>query len=99
MKVPPAQTMTDGGATRAAETAPNSAPFAITVKPDQTLQDISEQYLEGFDRNRLHQIQALNPKLTDFDHIETGQKIWLPVPLREPVAPNAASFASVRKLP
>ncbi len=75
--VPPAP-----GTGEAANTKPalNTAPFAITVEPDQTLQDISVQYLGGYDLLRLHQIQALNPKLTDPDHIEVGQKIWLPGP-------------------
>ena len=76
----PAPVAADAGETRAPETVPNNAPFAITVKPDQTLQDISEQYLGGYNVQRLHQIQALNPKLTDPDHIEVGQKIWLPGP-------------------
>jgi len=103
LKVPsasvPAPATTDTGETRATETAPNSAPFAITVEPDQTLQDISEQYLGGFDLHRLHQIQALNPKLTDPDHIETGQKIWLPGPPPVRIATNATPPASARKLP
>jgi type II secretory pathway predicted ATPase ExeA len=95
----PAPAATDTGETRATETAPNSAPFAITVEPDQTLQDISEQYLGGFDIDRLHQIQALNPKLTDPDHIEVGQKIWLPGPPPVRMATNATPPASARKLP
>jgi type II secretory pathway predicted ATPase ExeA len=103
LKVPtasvPAPAATDTGETRATDTAPNSAPFAITVEPDQTLQDISEQYLGGFDLHRLHQIQALNPKLTDPDHIETGQKIWLPGPPSVRMASNATPPASVRKVP
>ena len=85
--------------TMAAESAPNTAPIEITVEPDQTLQDISVQYLGGYDLQRLHQIQALNPKLTDPDHIEAGQKIWLPGPPPVPVATNATPPASARKLP
>ena len=57
------------------------------------------KYLGDFDLKHLHQIQALNPKLTDPDHIETGQKIWLPGPPRVPVATNATSLANARKLP
>jgi type II secretory pathway predicted ATPase ExeA len=93
LRVPPASvpapTATDTGETRATETAPNSAPFAITVEPDQTLQDISVQYLRGWDLQRLHQIRALNPRLTDPNHIEVGQKIWLPGPPPVSVATNA----------
>jgi type II secretory pathway predicted ATPase ExeA len=95
----PAPAATDTGETRATETAPNSATFAITVEPDQTLQDISEQYLGGYDLQRLHQIQALNPKLTDPDHIEVGQRIWLPGPPQVSVANSATPTAKVRELP
>jgi general secretion pathway protein A len=95
----PAPVATDTGETRAPETAPNSTPFAITVKPDQTLQDISEQYLGGFDIQRLHQIQALNPKLTDPDHIEVGQKIWLPGPPSAPVESSATLQSGERNSP
>jgi type II secretory pathway predicted ATPase ExeA len=99
LKVSQAIAATDAGETGATETAQNSARFAITVEPDQTLQDISEQYLGGFDSQRLRQIQALNPKLTDPDHIEVGQKIWLPGPPLMPVAKDATPPASARKLP
>jgi len=83
----------------ATEPASNNAPFAITVGPDQTLHDISVQYLGGYDLQRLHLIQALNTKVTDPDHIEVGQKIWLPGPLRVPMATDATPPASMRKLP
>jgi hypothetical protein len=77
----------------------NTTPFAITVKPDQTLRVISEQYLGSYDLQRRHQIQVLNPRLTDPDHIEVGQKIWLPGLLPVRMASNATPPASVRKLP
>ncbi len=103
LKVPsapvPAPVAADPGESRATETAPSGAPFSITVKPDQTLQDISEQYLGGFDIQRLHQIQALNPKLTDPDHIEAGQKIWLPGPRSAPVENSAALQSGERNTP
>jgi hypothetical protein len=57
------------------------------------------QYLEGYDLQRLRQIQALNPKLTDPDHIEAGQKIWLPGPPPVSAAKNASPRANERKLP
>ena len=95
----PAPAAPETGETRAPETAPNSAPFAITVKPDQTLQDISEQYLGSFDIQRLHQIQALNPKLTDPDHIEAGQKIWLPGPPSAPLEKSATRQTGKRSTP
>ena len=95
----PGPTTADTDETLATEPAPNTAPFKITVKPDQGLQEISIQYLGGYDLQRLHQIQALNPKLTDPDYIEAGQKIWLPGPPPVRMASNATPPASVRKLP
>jgi general secretion pathway protein A len=86
------------GETITPEPAPNTAPFAVTVEPDQKLQDISVQYLGGWDVQRLHQIQVLNPKLTDPDHIEVGQKLWLPGPPPVSVATNATPSASARNL-
>ena len=95
----PGSTAPDAGQTNAAEPDPSRATFKITVKPNQGLQEISMQYLGAYDLHRLHQIQALNPKLTDPDHIEVGQKIWLPGPPPESVATNATPPASARKLP
>jgi type II secretory pathway predicted ATPase ExeA len=103
LKVQPASASTTATASTAnavaPEPAPNTKPIEITVEPDQKLQDISVQYLGGYDLQRLHQIQALNPKLTDPDHIEAGQKIWLPGPPPVSAAKNAAPPANERKLP
>jgi type II secretory pathway predicted ATPase ExeA len=60
------------------------APFEVVVGPNQTLRDIAVQYLGGFDLERLHQIQTLNPKLVDPNHVEAGEKIWLPAPSSTP---------------
>ena len=85
----PAPAAADTGESITTETAPNTAPVAVTVESGQRLQDISKRYLGGYDLQRLHQIQALNPKLINPDHIEAGQKIWLPGPPPVPVATNA----------
>jgi len=87
------------GATIATETIPNTVPFEITVKPGQSLRDIAVQYLGGFDLQCLHQIQALNPALTNPDHIETGQKIRLPERPGAPAANSATPPTDKRKLP
>ena len=103
LKVQPASASTTATASTAKAVAPepepNTKPFEITIEPDQKLQEISVQYLEGYDLQRLRQIQALNPKLTDPDHIEAGQKIWLPGPPPVSAAKNASPRANERKLP
>ena len=43
----PAPAAADTGETMVTEPAPSTVPFAITVEPDQSLQDISVQYLGG----------------------------------------------------
>jgi general secretion pathway protein A len=83
----------------AAESDQSQENFQVIVQPDQRLQAIAEQYLGGFDLQRLRQIQALNPKLTDPDHIEVGQKIWLPGPPAAPMTKDVAVPASTRQLP
>ncbi len=82
----------DTAETKVTEPAGNQQKFVVTVQPGQRLQDIAVEYLGGFDEERLHRIQALNPRLTNPDHIETGQRIWLPG------APSA-SLANPANLP
>jgi hypothetical protein len=81
------------------EPTPNATPFEITVEPDQRLQDIAVKYLGGFDLERLREIQALNPNLTDPNFIKAGQTIWLPGPPSIAVAKSATPPAAARKLP
>ena len=81
--LPPSLSVNAASSTIVAEPTLKTAPFEITVRPNQNLQNIAVQYLGGFDLARLHQIQSLNPKLNDPDHIEAGQKIWLPGPPNE----------------
>jgi LysM repeat protein len=61
-----------------AEPGPKPAPLQITVQPQQTLSNIAVQHLGNFDNDVLHQIQTLNPKLTDPNLIQPGQQIRLP---------------------
>jgi general secretion pathway protein A len=84
LKVSPAKAPTTAttttNKTNADGLTPKMTQFEITVEPHQTLGDIALKYLGTFDQQRLHEIQALNPKLVDPDHIEPGQQIWLPAP-------------------
>jgi type II secretory pathway predicted ATPase ExeA/nucleoid-associated protein YgaU len=90
---------TTAGKAKVAGTGTGSKSFEITVEPNQTLQDIAMKYLGDFNLKRLHQIEALNPKLTDPDHIRLGQKIRLPRPPSVPVATNHTPTASLGRLP
>jgi general secretion pathway protein A len=78
---------------------PKMTPFEITVEPYQTLGDIALKYLGNSDQQCLHQIQALNPKLVDPDHIEPGQQIWLPAPSEAFATKSPTLPANVRNLP
>jgi type II secretory pathway predicted ATPase ExeA len=82
-----------------AKPAINSKPFKVTVERDQNLKDIAVQYLGSYDLKSLHQIQALNPKMTDPNRIEAGQRIWLPGTSPELLARNTALPVNERKLP
>jgi type II secretory pathway predicted ATPase ExeA len=77
----------------------SSKPFKVTVEPDQNLKDIAVRYLGSYDLQRLHQIRALNPKMTNPNHIEAGQTIWLPGTTPELLARNTTLPVNERKLP
>jgi hypothetical protein len=97
--LPPSLSVDAASNTIVAEPTPKTKPLEIKVEPDQRLQDISVKYLGGYDLQRLHQIQTLNPKLTDPDHIEVGQRLRLPGPPPVPVASGATPPAGPRELP
>jgi hypothetical protein len=46
-----------------------------------------------WDQKRLHEIRALNPNLADLDHIQAGEKIWLPAPEPAPISQPFAGQA------
>jgi len=58
--------------------SPRTETFEITVRAQESLSDIVVQHLGSFDRELLHEIQMLNPSITDPDIIQPGQKIRLP---------------------
>ncbi len=89
----------DSSDSKSVELPQSPAPFEITVERDQRLQDLAVQYLGGFDLKRLHEIQRLNPRLTNPDHIEVGQKIRFPGPPPSSLTNDATPQASKRTLP
>lgn len=59
--------------------APTGNPTVIVeVKPRKTLYRICVEHFGQFDRESVEKIRALNPQITDPNHIETGQRIVLP---------------------
>jgi general secretion pathway protein A len=69
--------------------------LTVIVEKGATLRHLSLVYLNRFDPIALREIRALNPELTDPDHIELGQQIRLPLYLRRDwqekiEAPNGA---------
>jgi len=90
--------LADAGESRTTESAPNSSTFEITVEPGQRLRDISVKYLGTFDPRHLSRIRALNPKLTNPNHIESGQKIRLPGPLTAPMTGDTMTPTNEAKL-
>ena len=62
-------------ATRVSDSA---APSQITVLAGDTLEGIAKERLGTFNHAVLHQIEMLNPRITDPNHIESGSMIRLP---------------------
>jgi general secretion pathway protein A len=56
--------------------------LAIIVEKNDTLRHLSLQYLGRFDFDALIEICSLNPVITDPNHIETGQRIRMPLAAR-----------------
>jgi type II secretory pathway predicted ATPase ExeA/phage tail protein X len=90
-----AATSSGGSASAPADSGVVSSPSAagriqtvnaitITVQPNQTLQQICMQYYGRYDESLLRQIRDLNPGITNLDHIEAGQELWLPAANGQP---------------
>ncbi len=62
----------------------------VTVRPGETLQQIALRTLGQDDSQILKQIQQLNPRMTNPDHIEADQEIRLPQISRASTPPPAA---------
>jgi hypothetical protein len=92
------QAMADAAEGSVPDVTSKTEPIEITVEPEQRLELIAEQYLGGYDLHRLRQIQELNPKLTNPNHIETGQKLRLPPPVQVAAERVPASASNARRL-
>jgi type II secretory pathway predicted ATPase ExeA len=71
-------TMTSSKTEEIVAGSPRPETFEITVRAQESLSDIAVQHLGSFDTELLHEIQLLNPNITDPNIIQPGQKIRLP---------------------
>ena len=62
----------------------------VVVRPGETLQQIALRTLGQNDSQILKQIQQLNPRMTNPDHIEADQEIRLPQISRTANPPSVA---------
>ena len=71
-----------GPSSVAAGLSDNDRILTVAIEKDAALLDICMQHLERFDTRTLEETLALNPSLTDVNHIAAGQRIRLPLYLR-----------------
>lgn len=95
----PAPVATKSDTSSPAPAIAGAEPFQVKVANHQTLRDIAVRYLGEFNAERLRQIQALNPAMTNPDHIEPKQIIWLPGPPASSAPESAATPTDARGLP
>jgi hypothetical protein len=60
----------------------NDRILTVAIEKDSTLMDLCMQHLGHFDTDMLEQTLALNPMLSDVNHIPAGRRIRLPLYLR-----------------
>jgi hypothetical protein len=93
---PDKSAMVDGAAS---DTVPSGNPTVVVeVRPSQTLEQISVSHFGRFDKKLLQEIRALNPRITDPDHIETGQRIILPTRTLTSPGTDSAGRAEVEPM-
>jgi type II secretory pathway predicted ATPase ExeA len=60
--------------------SPSSQVITVSPKAGQTIEELSLLYAGHFDPQFYQQIRALNPDVNNFDNLEAGQLIRLPLP-------------------
>lgn len=70
----------------------------VVVKPGETFHSICVDHFGRFDRNLAQQFLALNPQITDLNHIEVGQRIVLPGRSQESSGNSQAGLGSIDTL-
>ena len=80
-------------------TVPSGNPTVVVeVKPWQTLEQISMSYFGRFDQKLVQEIRALNPQITDINHLEAGQRIVLPGRARTLPGAYSVGGANIRPM-
>jgi general secretion pathway protein A len=95
---PPAakSTLVDRALSGAARTG--NPTVIVAVKPQKTLYRICVEHFGRFDKKLLQEIRALNPRITDPDHIDTGQRIILPTRTLTSPGTDSAGRAEVEPM-
>ena len=62
------------------EDSPSSQVITVSPRAGQTIQELSLLYAGHFDQQFYEQIRVLNPDVKNFDQLEAGQLIRLPLP-------------------
>jgi len=70
----------------------------VVMKPKETLYRICVEHFGRSDKKLLEEIQALNPRITDPNHIETGQQIVLPTRTPPSLGTDSAGRADVEPM-
>ena len=95
---PPAAKSTLVGRALSAAARTGSPTVIVVVAPQKTLYRICVEHFGQFDEKLLDQIRALNPRITDPSHIETGQRIILPAPTLKSSGTDSASRAGIEPM-
>lgn len=102
---PPASESAPADHTASSRAATRNPTVIVEVKPRETLNLICVEHFGRCDRESIEQIRALNPRITDPNHIETGQRILLPARTQPSTGahsadlPNGEPITSARNQP
>jgi general secretion pathway protein A len=83
----------------AAGLSDNDRILTVAIQKEVTLLELSVQHLGKFDDTTLEKTLELNPTLRDLNHIEPGQRIRLPLYLRDDFRPQTPGVPTAGLLP
>jgi type II secretory pathway predicted ATPase ExeA len=77
----------------------NDRILTVAIQKEVTLLELSLRHLGKFDDTTLEKTLELNPTLRDLNHIEPGQRIRLPLYLRDDFRPKSPSVPTAGLVP